>query len=298
MPLEKSPISVTEAVQHFSIVEQADAKLVPIESAIGHRVAADIRTLRAVPEHAIGKDALVVMAGERLTLASAFACSVCGVTEVLVRKPVVDVIFCAAADVREQQRLLPIIASVIRANGAVLGSVEFIITNVPDIAAALTSSSADVFYVVGGVSPETGTCAVEAIKAVGTIQYHGVRMRPGGDSVFGIIGGRPIVGIASSMPDMLASNAVLMRFFARRLFGRPNMGMPLKQAKLLQPILSSKHETTVIFAHFNGDTILPLGTHPDPLTFAKANSIIILAEGARRPRQGDRVDYLPLNVMT
>jgi molybdopterin molybdotransferase len=298
MPSEKLPISVKEAVKRFAVVTAAEPKLVPIEAAIGHRVADEVRTLRAVPEHDIAKDAVVVEAGERITLTSAFACAVCGVTEVMVRKPVVDVIFCASADIRDQQRMLPIIASVIRANGAAVGSVQFLMTNVTDIAEALTSSSADVFYVVGGVSPETGTCAVEAIRTVGSVHYHGVRMRPAGDSVFGTIDGRPIVGVASSMPEMLASNAILMRFFARRVFGRPDIDMPLRQAKLASPVTSDKQETTVIFAQVSGDVILPLGTNPDPLNFAKANSVIILAEGARRPRQGDRVNYLPLNIMT
>jgi molybdopterin biosynthesis enzyme len=292
------PISLEEAVQHFAAVTPTAPKLIPLEAAIGHRVASDVCALRAEPGPSIQNHSPLIGAGQRITLTSAFACSVCGITEVLVRKPVVDLVFCASSGVQEQQRLVPMLVATIRAYGAEVGSIEFTGPHAADIAHLMSSSAADIIYVIGGVSTVTSHPAVDAVRSVGELHYHGVRLNPGVDAMFGTVSGRSVIGMKSCVMAMTASNNVLLRPFLRRVFGRPEGGLPMRRAKLAQAITTCKAETTVVFGKLAGQSIEPLGTAPAPLAFAHADSIIVIAEGARRPRPGDHVDYLQLNTIS
>ena len=246
---------------------------------------------------------VLLQAGHIVTITAAMAGAMCGVNEVEVRRPVVDIVFNSSGITRQNDRLLHVMIAGIRGSGSEIGTVHFTSGEPRAFAEAIQSSSADVITTVGGTGAGLGDTTLAVLRDIGDVIFHGVRMRPGGTVAFTMVGHRPVFSVPGSFVDILAVNLVLTSPFARLAFGRPARLSPLQQARLITPVEASPKQTSVLFARMSDAGIAVLGAHVGaqelrPSQLASANAVLMQLEGSRHRRVGEKVSYMRLgNVM-
>jgi molybdopterin molybdotransferase len=237
--------------------------------------------------------------GSWITMTAAMAGAMCGVNEVMVRRPVVDIIFNAPGITRQDDRLLHVVTIAIRGSGCEIGTVQFTSGEPSEFAHAVQASSADVITTVGGTGAGPSDTTLSVLRDIGEVIFHGVRMQPGGTVALSMVNQRPVFSVPGSLADIIAVNLLLTPPFARRSFGRPERSLTTQEAKLLTPVAASPKQTRLLFATVSDSEITVLGgSELRPLQLAGANAAVVVQEGSRHRRMGEKVAYLRLgNVM-
>jgi molybdopterin molybdotransferase len=249
-----------------------------------------------IPMHSEILDGVVlVKTGQRLTLAAATAAAHCGILDVMIRRPVIDVIFNSADQVRPDSLTSRISLAAIRSSGAEIGSIQYTHGETADLARALLDSSADVICTIGGSGTGPGDTTLLAIAEVGEVVFHGVRIRPGGSFGFGIAGGRPVFVSPGGLLDMVAVNIVFSPPFARHLVGKSFHSGILKEGKLAESLPGTDRDSRLFFATIEDDRLVPfVMDFPGPVELAMAQAAIFVPEGSRHRRRGETVQYILL----
>jgi molybdopterin molybdotransferase len=251
----------------------------------------------AAPESIAAPGLTIAPAGTRLTFPVAMACAACGVTDVLVRRPVVDVLFNAPGAPAPSDQAVGLVCGAIRGSGSEVGAVAFAGGDKAALMAAMLNGSGDIITVVGGAGDGPGDTTMEAIAEAGEAVFHGVRMTPGGSTGFGFVAGKPVFASPGGLADMVASNIVLSWHFARRAFGRPPMEPQLLRAPLSSSLPASPDRARLVFARYEDGLITPfLEEKPSATRLAQANVSILIAEGGRHRRRGESAPALRMGV--
>jgi molybdopterin molybdotransferase len=239
---------------------------------------------------------LLIRGGERINSAVALAATVCGITEVIVRRPVVDIIFNAPGIMRQQDHYLPMLISIIRSFSSEIGSIRFTAGDAGEFASAVLGSAADVVVTIGGTGTGPGDTTAEALRSVGEVVFHGVLQDPGGTTGFAVVGGKPVLLVPGNLTDILGVLIVLAPVFARRLFGKT--GTPtLPEARLLSPIAPSKTHTQVVFGNLSKDGITVIGgASLRPAELTQINVAMVVSPGERYKRVGERIRFSAIPV--
>lgn len=280
----------------------ADAVLPFVQSMRLPKGPAALRTVTpgegvAAPESIAPAGELILRAGTRLTFAAAMACAACGVTDVLVRRPVVDIIFNAPSLAEPGEQPVGLICAAIRGSGCQIGSLSFAGGDAATLRDALLASSADIITVVGGVGDGLGDTTMPVIAEIGEAVFHGVRMTPGRAMGFGFVQGKPVFASPGRLPDMIAANIVLSWHFARRAFGRPPMEPQLVRAPLAAAVPASPDCARLILARFENGAVQPIPEEqPTARDIARANVSLFAPEGTRRLPKGKLVSVLRMSV--
>ncbi len=238
---------------------------------------------------------VLVKAGQRLTLAAATAAAHCGILDVMIRRPVIDVIFNSADQDRPDSPTTRMSLAAIRSSGASIGSIQYTHGETADLARAMLDSSADVICTIGGSGPGPGDTTMLAIAEVGEVIFHGVRIQPGGSFGFGIVGGRPVFVSPGGLLDMVTVNIVFSPPFARHLVGKSFHSGILKEGKLAESLPGTNHNSRLLFATIEEDRLVPfVMDFPGPVELAMAQAAIFVPEGSRHRRKGETVQYILL----
>ncbi len=247
------------------------------------------------PHSRVMDGAVLVEQGQRLTLAAALSAAVCGVLDVMIRRPVIDIIFNSAGEERPNDQLVRMVATAIRTSGSEIGAIQFTAGERSDFARALLESSADAICTIGGTGIGPGDSTVLTMAEIGEVVFHGVRVNPGGSFGFGFVGGRPVFASPGRLPDMVAVNILFSSPFARRIFGRPAQVNSFKKGKLADGLSGTRGEGRLVFCRLEGGRLLPIVKDPlGPLELAQAQAAVFVAEGSRFRRKGETVQYLHL----
>jgi molybdopterin molybdotransferase len=249
-----------------------------------------------IPMHSEIMDGVIlVKAGQRLMLAAATAAAHCGILDVMIRRPVIDVIFNSTDQDRPDSPATRMSLAAIRSSGAEIGSIQYTHGETADLARALLESSADVICTIGGSGTGPGDTTLLAIAEVGEVIFHGVRVRPGGSFGFGIAGGRPVFVSPGGLLDMIAVNIVFSPPFARHLVGRSFHSGILKEGKLAESLPGTDRNSRLLFATIEEDRLVPFPMDcPGPVELAMAQAAIFVPEGSRHRRKGETVQYILL----
>jgi molybdopterin molybdotransferase len=241
------------------------------------------------------KDEIFLKAGTQITINSVIQGTLCGIGQVLVRRPVVDII-CNTRDMSAKNDcLIPLVAAAIRGSRASIGAISFTAGDPKELAALIQASSADVIATVGGTGDGPGDTTLEGLSEVCEIIFRGVRIKPGGSVIFSMIGNRPIFSVPGNHLDIQALNAVLTRPLARKAFGRPPIPLTSRQARLATGLQGGKDGTILFFGNMNEGRIQIIeGPDLRPANIASADCMVIVMEGDRHKRAGELVSYLKL----
>ncbi len=108
-------------------------------------------------------------------------------------------------------------------------------------------SREDMVIISGGTSVGEHDLVPDAISGLGELLFHGVAIRPGGPTAFGVIEGKPIFALAGFPVASLVAFDMLVRPALRAMQGLPaNRGYPITRAKLTRRISSTLGRVDVV----------------------------------------------------
>lgn len=160
----------------------------------------------------------------------------------------------------------------LRKPGERLGQAKIIDTNSYSLAAAVTSCGGlpyrlgivpddrrllrrelggarkyDTVLISGGSSVGERDIVPDAIAELGEVLFHGVAIRPGGPTAFGIVGGKPVFALAGFPVASLVAFDLLVRPALRKMQGLPeDRGYPWVLAKLSRKVSSTLGRADVV----------------------------------------------------
>lgn len=161
------------------------------------------------------------------------------------------------------------------------------------LAACYSMPGADLVISLGGTGQGRGDCAVAALGDVGTVDFQGVALRPGGTASFGRAGGVPVLLLPGRVDGVIAGVLVLASTLLTHISGlsRPDWHAPSR--------LSDKASSVIGFTELflgvpEGDLIRPIPL--DEASFdalARAVGWFTVPPGSEGFAAGDTVHLRP-----
>jgi molybdenum cofactor synthesis domain-containing protein len=178
----------------------------------------------------------VLRAGEHLTPSRVGAAAALGEAEVEVyARPRVAILSTGNEIAAAGERLGPgqiydinryTLTAIVAENGGVPVPLRTVSDSIDDLLRALDESIAeDVLVFSGGSSVGERDLMLDAIAARGNVLFHGISVKPGKPTAFGIIDGKPIFGMPG-YPTSCLTNAYILLAPALRFIGRLPVRVP------------------------------------------------------------------------
>jgi molybdopterin molybdotransferase len=194
----------SDAVAPFDAVIGRDGRyeaLAPVTPGEGVLAAeADIRA-----------DSVLRRAGERLRDVDLAVLSTAGLTQVLVREPIVRVVTARAQGDARLAVTRGLITRLIGTDGCTVQ------TDIGDLEAALSDHTADAVVVIGGTGSGREDTSVHTLARLGRVEAHGIALAPGQTAAFGVAAARPVLLVPGRLDSALAVWLTIGRFMLRRL---------------------------------------------------------------------------------
>ena len=165
---------------------------------------------------------------------------------------------------------------------------------------------ADLVVTSGGVSKGTHDVVKEVLSGLGTVEFLEVAMQPGKPQGFGTVGedSTPIFTLPGNPVSAYVSFEMFVVPAMRRLLGLDPEPRSLVTARLQEPLRSMRGRQQLVRAKVDLDAdglrVTPVGGAGSHLIggLAKADALIVLAEGVTRVDQGEQVPVLLLDRTT
>lgn len=152
----------------------------------------------------------------------------------------------------------------------------------------------DVILISGGASVGERDFVPEAISEMGRLLFHGVSIRPGGPSSFGLIGEKPVFSLPGFPVAALIAFKLLVRPAINVMQGLPHdHGKVVVKAKLLRDVASALGRADVVRVRFRGrGTVEPVMVGGSGIlsSMTAADGFIIVDERREGLRKGERVE--------
>ena len=131
------------------------------------------------------------------------------------------------------------LAAVIAAHGGVPVPKPTLPDTLPELTAALQSTTEDLLVFSGGSSVGERDLTLDALRSSGEVLFHGIAVKPGKPTVFGRVGERPVLGMPG-YPASCLSNAYMMLVpMLRRLARLPDYHPRTVRVPLSRRIVST-----------------------------------------------------------
>ena len=224
---------------------------------------------------AIGEDIregqAVLGAGRRLRAQDCGLLASLGVSEIeCVRRPRVDLFstgdeLLPAGSVPSGDRIVDSNSVVLRAladrDGATLGSVGLLADRPQEIREAMESAEGEVLLISGGSSVGQEDHAPRVLAELGSLDFHGVTMRPSSPAGGGRIGDRFVFLLPGNPVSCLCAYEFFAGPVLRRL-GGGSLVWPHRRlrAVLARKIVSQVGRTDYVRVELDGDKVLPIST--------------------------------------
>ena len=164
-------------------------------------------------------------------------------------------------------------------------------------AAALAADGADLVITTGGTGTGANDRTVAALAAVGRVDAHGIGLRPGGTTAFGVAfglgGDRPAILLPGRPAAALAAYEMLAGAAVRRLCGR-SCDLPHRVVRrpLSRKLISSAGDVDVVWVRLSGAVAEPVasGEAAGILAAGAADGFVVLPAGSEGLPAGAEID--------
>jgi molybdenum cofactor synthesis domain-containing protein len=174
------------------------------------------------------------------------------------------------------------LSAVLSANGATVTRSPIIPDSLEQLKSAVTGSlDYDLIMFSGGSSVGERDLLVKVIEEMGRLLFHGVQMKPGKPTLFGIIGETPIFGMPGYPASCLSNAYVFLVPAIRRMARLPSKRQVTVKAKMAKRLVSASGREQVLPVKFTDGKAYP--------TFKKSGDITGLSEA-------DGYIILPINL--
>jgi molybdopterin molybdotransferase len=198
-----------------------------------------------------------------------------------------------------------LLAAAVRAHGGV----AYRASATSDDPAAFTDAlsdqlvRADLVVTSGGVSKGTHDVVKEVLSGLGTVEFLEVAMQPGKPQGFGVVGedSTPIFTLPGNPVSAYVSFEMFVVPALHKLIGREAGPRRLTTARVQEPMRSMRGRQQLVRARVDagadGLLVTPVGGSGSHLIggLARADALIVLAEGVTRVDQGEQVPVLLLD---
>jgi len=154
----------------------------------------------------------------------------------------------------------------------------------------------DLIVFSGGSSVGERDLLATAVQELGNILFHGVQIKPGKPTLFGLVHGTPIFGMPG-YPTSCLSNAYLFLIPAVRKIARlPPRTSIVKKAKLSKRIISKSGRKQFLTVKLLQGQAIPVFKQSGAITsMAEADGYIVLPENLDVMEEGAEVDVILLD---
>jgi len=250
----------------------------------------------------IKKGDIVVGSGEALTPAKIGALAALNIRELdVLEKPLVA-IFSTGSEIRPLgEELQPgqiydinsyTLSSFISINGCTPLTKGIVPDDEESIRAALREASRhDLGVFSGGSSVGARDLFADAVEFMGEVLFHGLQVKPGKPTLFGVVEGTPIFGMPGYPTSCLSNAYIFLAPALRKLAGFPPVEPRTVKARMGSRIVSSSGREQFLTVRLEGDTAHPVFKKSGDITsMARADGYVVLPIDLDVVEEGDEVE--------
>lgn len=154
----------------------------------------------------------------------------------------------------------------------------------------------DLVVIAGGSSVGERDLLSTIVRKLGTVLFHGVQVKPGKPTLFGLVYNTPLLGMPG-YPTSCLSNAYLFLMPAIRKLARfPPKKPNIIKAKLAERVISSSGRLQFLTVKLREGFVYPVFKHSGAITsMAEADGYIVLPTNVDVIEKGDEVSVILLN---
>ena len=169
--------------------------------------------------------------------------------------------------------------------------------NVDELTAKIREGLAqkvDLFLTSAGVSVGDYDVVKDVLSAEGEMHFWQVRMKPGKPLAFGVIQGVPILGLPGNPVSAMVSFEQFARPAILKMLGKTRLRKPTVEAVLEEDVKSSgrRNFKRAVITRRDGEYYASIAGPQGSgvlMSMVKANGLVIIPEGIRHKRVGERV---------
>jgi molybdenum cofactor synthesis domain-containing protein len=184
------------------------------------------------------------------------------------------------------------LTGIVEANGCVALRRELVPDNRESIIAALKDAAAfDVGIFNGGSSVGSRDLVGGVVEELGVVHFHGLQVKPGKPTLFGIVDGTPIFGMPG-YPTSCLSNAYIFLIPALRKLARlPHVELKKVRAKLDKTIERDKEREYFCTVRLEDGKAIPVFKGSSDITsMTQADGLVIVPQGTGKLKSGTRIE--------
>jgi molybdopterin molybdotransferase len=184
------------------------------------------------------------------------------------------------------------LSSVLREHGACPVPYPTAPDNVPDLTRALEECLADdVVLFSGGSSVGERDLILDVVQRMGEVVFHGIAVKPGKPTLFGIISGKPVVGMPGYPTSCLSNAYMLLIGPLRKLARLPEWAPRIARLPLGQRVVSTtgRHQFYTVRI-VDGQAMPAFKASGDITSMSQADGYIEIPERVDVVEKGEPVD--------
>ncbi len=152
----------------------------------------------------------------------------------------------------------------------------------------------DVLVFSGGSSVGDRDLLIDAVQRRGRVLFHGVAVKPGKPTVFGLIDGKPVFGLPGYPTSCLSNGYILLAPALRHIARLPPARLKTTMAPLARRIVSTtgRHQFYTVRLE-NGHAVPAFKASGDITSMSKADGYIEIAANTDIVEAGELVEVVP-----
>ncbi|MDH4212761.1 MAG: molybdopterin molybdotransferase MoeA [Candidatus Thorarchaeota archaeon] len=250
---------------------------------------------------------VVIKKGSTLTPAKIGTLAALGRTQVEVyQKPTVSVIATGSEIVPPGEALLPgqiydvnsfTLEAVLKNNGATVYRHPIVSDNLQKLREEIEKAvNSDMIVFSGGSSVGEKDLLSNIVENMGEILFHGVQIKPGKPTLFGIINGKPVFGMPG-YPTSCLSNAYILLAPAIRKMARLSENVEKTvRAKMSKRFVSSSGRKQFLTVRLENGVAYPVFKHSGAITsMAQADGYVMLPVNLDVIEEGEEIEVILLD---
>ena len=157
-------------------------------------------------------------------------------------------------------------------------------------AALWEASDYDLVVFSGGSSVGSRDMLGEVVESVGRVLFHGVQVKPGKPTLFGLVGGTPVFGMPGYPTSCLSNAYVFLAPALRKVAGLPPAEPRMVRARLGGKVIASSGREQFLTVRLEEGVAVPVFKQSGDITsMANADGYIILPINADVLEEGAEV---------
>ncbi len=245
---------------------------------------------------------IVIGSGEALTPAKIGALAALNIREIdVLEKPLVAIYSTGSeikplGEVLQQGQIYDVnsytLSSVISANGCTPLTKGIVPDDEESIREALKEAmKLDLGVFSGGSSVGARDIFADAVESMGEVLFHGLQVKPGKPTLFGVVEGTPIFGMPGYPTSCLSNAYVFLTPALRKLAGLPPIEPRTVKSKMGSRVVSSSGREQFLTVRLEGGTAHPVFKKSGDITsMAKADGYIVLPIDLDVVEEGEEVE--------